>query len=168
MHKWSVQMVTGYKNQDLDVLKLLNSYDWYFLPVANPDGYVYSHKQGVRRRFFIMISSTLGTPKWLVMFVSHCRLGYGGRQGHDTMVAWELIQIGISTSTGEVSCIKMAYYRTWMLVDTPILRYSKRSLSQPTVGYVLWSICVVREMCRQHQKHIGGPEESAQGVYDNS
>lgn len=43
-------MVTGYRNQDSEVMGLLNACDWYFLPVANPDGYVYSHKQGVREQ----------------------------------------------------------------------------------------------------------------------
>ncbi|KAL3276545.1 hypothetical protein HHI36_011920 [Cryptolaemus montrouzieri] len=31
-------------SNDSDVRKMAESYDWYFLPVANPDGFVYSHE----------------------------------------------------------------------------------------------------------------------------
>jgi len=32
-------------SQDPEVRKLAESYDWYFVPVANPDGFDYTHKQ---------------------------------------------------------------------------------------------------------------------------
>lgn len=34
-------MVTSYGSDD-DVTKMIDAYDWYFVPVMNPDGYVYS------------------------------------------------------------------------------------------------------------------------------
>ncbi len=34
------QMMNGYKKQHKD---MVDSYEWYFLPVANPDGYAYTH-----------------------------------------------------------------------------------------------------------------------------
>lgn len=33
--------------KESSVVEILNRYDWYFLPVANPDGYEYSHQNGV-------------------------------------------------------------------------------------------------------------------------
>jgi murein tripeptide amidase MpaA len=36
-------LVDGVKNNDATIVKLVNTYDWYFLPVANPDGYEYTH-----------------------------------------------------------------------------------------------------------------------------
>ena len=35
-------MVYGYGSDD-EVDALLNNFDFYFLPVMNPDGYAYSH-----------------------------------------------------------------------------------------------------------------------------
>ena len=36
-----LQMLTGYGNNE-EVTRLLDKFDWYFLPVMNPDGYDYS------------------------------------------------------------------------------------------------------------------------------
>ena len=36
------QMMTSY-GSDGTVTRLLDRYDWYLMPVYNPDGYVYSH-----------------------------------------------------------------------------------------------------------------------------
>jgi len=40
---WSfcIQLVTGYR-RDPEVTSLLREYDWYILPLVNPDGYSYS------------------------------------------------------------------------------------------------------------------------------
>ncbi|XP_067121029.1 carboxypeptidase B-like [Centruroides vittatus] len=38
----ATQLATEYEIKD-DVKKLVDEFDWYILPVANPDGYVYSH-----------------------------------------------------------------------------------------------------------------------------
>lgn len=35
-------MLTTY-NTDPEVKALMDYYDWYFLPVSNPDGYEYTH-----------------------------------------------------------------------------------------------------------------------------
>ena len=35
-------MLTTY-GTDAQVQRLMDHYDWYFLPVANPDGYEYTH-----------------------------------------------------------------------------------------------------------------------------
>ncbi|XP_044756777.1 zinc carboxypeptidase-like [Coccinella septempunctata] len=32
-------------SQDPEIRRIAESYDWYFVPVANPDGFVYSHEQ---------------------------------------------------------------------------------------------------------------------------
>ncbi|CAH1779222.1 unnamed protein product [Owenia fusiformis] len=36
------QLLTGY-NRDATITRLVDTFDWYILPVANPDGYEYSH-----------------------------------------------------------------------------------------------------------------------------
>lgn len=36
------QLVTGYQ-QDDNITQLVDLYDWYIMPVVNPDGYEYSH-----------------------------------------------------------------------------------------------------------------------------
>ena len=35
-------MLTSY-GADAQVTALMDTYDWYFLPIANPDGYEYTH-----------------------------------------------------------------------------------------------------------------------------
>ena len=35
------QLITGY-GSDSEVTRLMDSYDWWFVPVFNPDGYAYS------------------------------------------------------------------------------------------------------------------------------
>ncbi|XP_067947208.1 carboxypeptidase B-like [Watersipora subatra] len=42
------KMLTQYKAKDSTVMDLLSTFDFYFIPVANPDGYVYSHTSGGR------------------------------------------------------------------------------------------------------------------------
>ena len=42
-----LQLIQGQKSNDATVKTLLDKFDWYILPVANPDGYVYSHTSGV-------------------------------------------------------------------------------------------------------------------------
>ena len=37
-----LQLVTRY-GSDPEVTGLVDKYDWYFLPVGNPDGYIHSH-----------------------------------------------------------------------------------------------------------------------------
>ena len=37
-----LQLITKYGN-DTNVTSLVDKFDWYFLPVANPDGYEFSH-----------------------------------------------------------------------------------------------------------------------------
>ena len=41
------QLITGYNTQDATITSLLTTFDWYIVPVANPDGYEYSHTTGV-------------------------------------------------------------------------------------------------------------------------
>ena len=41
-------MLNGYEVKVKDVVDLLTTFDFYFLPVANPDGYEYTHTSGVR------------------------------------------------------------------------------------------------------------------------
>ena len=36
-------LVDGYKSGDTDIKSLVDSFDWYFLLVVNPDGYEYTH-----------------------------------------------------------------------------------------------------------------------------
>ena len=43
----SYQLITGYNTQDATITSLLTTFDWYIVPVANPDGYEYSHTTGV-------------------------------------------------------------------------------------------------------------------------
>ncbi|CAH1779975.1 unnamed protein product [Owenia fusiformis] len=35
-------LIRGYVTNDTVVLKMLNDFDWYILPISNPDGYVYT------------------------------------------------------------------------------------------------------------------------------
>ncbi|KAF6028417.1 CPA1 [Bugula neritina] len=42
------KLLNGYKTKDPQVLELLKNFDWYILPVANPDGYIFTHYSGVR------------------------------------------------------------------------------------------------------------------------
>ena len=51
------QLITGYNTQDATITSLLTTFDWYIVPVANPDGYEYSHTTGVS--FSGCITSTL-------------------------------------------------------------------------------------------------------------
>jgi len=41
-HACLLQMLTSY-NTNSKVKELMDRYDWYFLPIANPDGYEYTH-----------------------------------------------------------------------------------------------------------------------------
>ena len=36
-------LVDGYKSGDTEIKSLVDSFDWYFLVVVNPDGYEYTH-----------------------------------------------------------------------------------------------------------------------------
>lgn len=36
-------LLTAYKSNDVSLLKVAESYEFYFVPVLNPDGYEYSH-----------------------------------------------------------------------------------------------------------------------------
>ena len=36
-------LVDGWKANNADVVRLVTVFDWYILPVANPDGYEYTH-----------------------------------------------------------------------------------------------------------------------------
>ena len=51
MRCWQIfsatQLITGYNTQDATITSLLTTFDWYIVPVANPDGYEYSHTTGV-------------------------------------------------------------------------------------------------------------------------
>ena len=37
------QLLTDYEAED-SIRHLVNTFDWYFIPIVNPDGYVYSHE----------------------------------------------------------------------------------------------------------------------------
>ena len=37
------RLINGTLARDIDVRKLIDTYDFYFMPVVNPDGYVYTH-----------------------------------------------------------------------------------------------------------------------------
>ena len=45
------QLVTNY-NEDPVISDLLEEFDWYILPVMNPDGYEYSHTTVSSRTFY--------------------------------------------------------------------------------------------------------------------
>ena len=36
------QLVNGHYNGSEEITRLLEEVDWYFLPIANPDGYVHT------------------------------------------------------------------------------------------------------------------------------
>lgn len=40
---WIINEMLSKYGRDTEVTNLVNTYDWYILPVANPDGYEYSH-----------------------------------------------------------------------------------------------------------------------------
>ena len=40
-----LQMVSGYRTHDDTVTQLLNQYNFYFIPVMNPDGYTFSWEE---------------------------------------------------------------------------------------------------------------------------
>jgi len=48
------QLLDGY-NSDPEVKKLVDMFDWYVLPVANPDGYAYSWKSGQVPKYLVHI-----------------------------------------------------------------------------------------------------------------
>lgn len=37
------RLLTGYENQDADIKKLMETFDFYIVPLLNPDGYEYTH-----------------------------------------------------------------------------------------------------------------------------
>lgn len=37
------RLINGTLARDVEVRKLIDTYDFYFMPVVNPDGYVYTH-----------------------------------------------------------------------------------------------------------------------------
>ena len=37
---WSIQLIRG---GDANAVRLVDDYDWYIMPVMNPDGYAFTH-----------------------------------------------------------------------------------------------------------------------------
>ena len=44
----ALQLLEGSSGRDKEITNLLNSVDFYLLPVTNPDGYVYSHEEVIQ------------------------------------------------------------------------------------------------------------------------
>ena len=55
------QMVTGYGTDDV-VTNLVDTYDFHFLPVVNPDGYVYTFTDVSTCLFAVLKRLGLGLP----------------------------------------------------------------------------------------------------------
>ena len=52
---WLFQLIDDYAS-DSDVQNLVDTYDWYFIPIVNPDGYVYSWEAVSYIIFYIILS----------------------------------------------------------------------------------------------------------------
>jgi len=92
------QLVDGYKSGDSDITSLLSTFDWYILPVANPDGYEYTHTT-VSIENFRLISKNFCFK--LLQNECYLRIECGERLGNRAVQpVWALILTEIMRTSG--------------------------------------------------------------------